>query len=111
MLAAQRVLFTLTAAFWLVTGGAALGGWVTFGMERGADVLGLLLIANGLALLGFGWLTVRGRNWVDFLGMAFVASNAVTSLLDEVGVYDIAAFLVNLVLLGLLIVNHRRATA
>ena len=109
MLTFQRVLFSIVGAFWSAVGVLALTGVVTFGLERGADIVGILLLGNGLAFLAAGWLSVRGRRWVDILALLLVAQNAVFSLLDEVGVYDVVSFVVNVGLLALLATNVWRA--
>lgn len=108
MLVAQRVLFSVVAAFWIAVGVLAFAGAVTFGMDQGAPMVGAMLLVNGAALAVAGWCTARGRRWIDWLAIALVAANAVTSLLDEAGVLDIVSAVVNAGLLVLLVANVRR---
>jgi hypothetical protein len=107
MLTAQRVLFSLVAAFWLIAGALATLGVLDFGLRSGARVLGLLMLGNAAALALGGWLSVRGYRLVDYASLAVVAVNALLSVTDEIGALDIASLLVNAGLFALLVINLR----
>jgi len=109
MIRLQRILFSVAAGFWLVTGALAISGIVDlgFGSDDAALIVGILMLGNGVALALAGWLSLRGHRLVDFAALAVVALNAVLSVTDEIGVLDVVSLLVNGALLVLLIVNLR----
>ncbi len=110
MLIAQRALFGVVAAFWLVAGVLALFGVLHLGATgAGARVLGLLMLANGAAFALAGWLALRGYRLIDLASLALVAANAVLSVTDEVGLLDVLSLLVNVELLVMLVINLLRA--
>jgi hypothetical protein len=110
MLLLQRILFSIVAGFWLVTGTLAVLGIADlgFGSAEAAQVVGILMLGNGAALALAGWLTLRGHRPVDYAALALVALNAILSATDEIGALDVASLLVNGALLVLLIINLRR---
>jgi hypothetical protein len=107
MIPLQRVLFGVTAGFWLVAGALAAFGVLDFGLGGAARFLGLLMLANGVALALAGWFSLRGHRLVDFAALAVVAVNAVLSVTDEIGLLDLLSLLVSGALLVLLVVNMR----
>jgi len=107
MVSLLRGLFGALGAFWLVAGGFAVFGALDFGLPQGAQVLGILMLGNGAALVSAGWLTLRGHRMIDFLAVLLVLANGVLSLTDEVGVLDLASLVVSGTLLGLLVAGLR----
>ncbi len=109
MLIAQRALFGVAAAFWLLTGTLALFGVLHLGATgAGARVLGVLMLGNGAAFALAGWLALRGYRLVDLASLVLVAANAVLSVTDEIGLVDVLSLGVNVGLLALPVVNLRR---
>jgi len=104
-------LFGLLGAFWLVSGLLAVSGVADFGLEAGAEFLGVLMLGNGAALSLAGWLALRGRRVVDFLAVVLVLANGVSSLTDEVGPLDLASLAVSAALLVLLVAGLRSRLA
>jgi hypothetical protein len=105
----RRILFSIIASFWLVTGTLAMLGIANlgFGSADAARVVGILMLGNCAALALAGWLSLRGHRLVDFAALAVVALNAILSVTDEIGILDVVSLLVNGALLVLLIVNLR----
>ena len=91
MILLQRVIFGGVAGFWLVTGAVAMFGIVDlgFGSADAAQVVGILMLGNSVALALAGWLSLRGHRLVDYAALALVALNALLSVTDEIGLLDI----------------------
>jgi hypothetical protein len=106
-----RLLLGLLGGFWVVAGTLAVGGVLDFGLSSGARVLGLLMFANGAALLFAAWSCLRGSRAVDYATALLLAANAVLSVTDEIGLLDAASLVVSVALLVLLLVGRvRRGT-
>lgn len=108
---AMRVLLASYGAFWLVGGALAIAGRVDFGLSEGAPVLGALMICNGVAALFGSTLAARGHRAVDYLTLAYLAVNAVLSVTDDIGAYDVASLAVCAAAFGLLIAHQRAKPA
>lgn len=73
-------------------------------VDIGAKRLIAALIASNAVLPGLcAWQALRGRKFVDWGALVVLAVNALLSLTDEVGVYDLAMFAFSLIILGCLI--------
>ena len=107
LLRLQGSLFGVVAGFWLVAGVLAVVGVVDFGLDKGAPLLGLLMLGNAAALGLAGFLSLRGHRLVDFGALAVVAVNALLSVTDEIGLLDLVSLAASVGLLVLLIYNMR----
>ncbi|MFC1660769.1 hypothetical protein ACFL3S_04770 [Gemmatimonadota bacterium] len=97
-----RLLFGVSATFWLVAGALVALGVVDLGLNEGAWILGVLMLVNGVALALAGVFSLRGHRKVDYPALVLVAANAVLSVTDEIGLLDLISLLVSGTLLLLL---------
>lgn len=98
----QRGLLLLYGAFWLGLGVLVAAGVLDLGLTRGARLLGLLLLANGLALGVAARLTPSGSPAIDLTAAGLVGLNAVLSLSDDIGPADLVSLAVCVGVLGLM---------
>lgn len=103
-----QVLFGLIAAIWLIFGIVSL--------VRLADssnptitlwVVAILMFGNVGALLVAGlWLGRRSR-WAFLFALAILGINILLTFTDQVGFFDILTAIIDLVLFGLLLFDHK----
>lgn len=98
----QSLRLALLGAFWLGLGALVVIGRIDLGLERGAELVGLLMLANGVALLVAARFTPSGRPAIDLAVAGLVGLNAVLSLGDEVGSADLLSLAVCVRVLGLM---------
>ena len=94
-------------AFWLVTGALAVLGVRDFGSSQDARFMGLLMLGNGTALCLAGWLVFRGRRLADRGALLLALLNALLSITDDLGLLDLAALIMSLLLVGLVLMGRR----
>lgn len=101
---ALRLLLVLLGGFWLASGLLAVFGVLDFGLESGARLLGILMLANGSAFGLGARFCLRKSRAVDYVLAALLAANAILSITDDVGLLDGASFVMSSVLLGMLLI-------
>lgn len=107
-----QLLFLLNATFWFVLGAINLASIAGIsGQVVGLMVLGVLMLANGAALLAAGLGLGRPRRWRYFFAVALVLANLVLTVTDEFGLLDFVVLALNAILLVLLLVVRKHFTA
>lgn len=101
-------LFGLNAAIWLVLGVTSLyrmGGSGDISQTT-ALIIAVLMFGNaaGMLLVGFG--IARRIKLFFYLALALLGVNVLLTFTDEFGVLDLITLVIDLVLVGLLIINR-----
>ena len=87
-------MLALLGSFWVVVGVLDLSELSDSGLASGAQVLGVLMLANGGALWLAARSCLRGHRLVDYVAVLLLAANAGLSVTDEIGLLDGASLLV-----------------
>jgi hypothetical protein len=98
-------LFFLNAAIWVLLG-------ILF-LSRTANqmvwMISILMFVNAALMLAFGLVVGKGGRLVYWATLAFLGGNILLTVTDQVGFADLITLLIDLTLLVLLILDHRRA--
>lgn len=81
-------MLALPGGFWAIVGVLAVSGAMEFGLASGGQVLGVLMLANGVALWLAARFCLRGHRLVDYAAVLLLAANAGLSVADEIGLLD-----------------------
>lgn len=102
---ATRVMLAVNSAIWAAFTLLLGTGFVSVGdVDIGATRLIAALMAGNAVVPGScAWQVIRGQKLVDRAALVVLAVNALLSLTDEVGVYDLAMFAFSLIILACLI--------
>lgn len=99
-----KIMLILNGLFWLVFAVITAANLIPIGVNTILRwVMAVLAFDGALVLIGLAFLLPKHNRWIYFIGFTLSAMMAIVSLLDELGVMDIASFLFNLVILILLI--------
>lgn len=102
VLRATQILFFINGTVWLLFGVLSTLRFLEQDVAL-RWIYALLMTANGLGMLLFGLLIIRGSAKIVVVAMLYIGLNAVLSITDQFGVVDALILLLNLCLLGLLI--------
>jgi len=110
LVTAVRALFAVNALVWVVMAVVVWTGIIGIGLRDPASVgaLALLMLGNAILLGFFAWRVLRGQRVIDYAALLWVAINLVLTITDEIGVYDLAALILNLSLLIMLVLCLKR---
>ncbi len=67
-----------------------------------------LLFADAICYFGAAWGVLKNIKWLFPLTIALLIVNALGIIFDDIGLVDILAFLVNVIILVLVIYNHNK---
>lgn len=109
MLKYSQAMLFLNALVWLVF---SVLGIVRFaaGANNWRLVLSGLMLANAVVMFWLGLKIVSARAWIFTFAILYIALNAVLSITDQFGWFDLGILLLNLIILGSLFVARRRLT-
>lgn len=97
-------LLYLNAGLWMILGIVSAGRLAGRpGQDVAAVIVAGLMAGNAGALAVCGYALGRGWRWGWWLAVAVLGANAVLAIADQLGLLDIAFFLFNLGILGLLL--------
>ena len=104
-------LFWLNAAIWLIFG---IWSMVRIGNSDGVEtavtlwVIVILMLGNVAAFLWSSWAIQKQAAWYRFAVMAVLLVNIFLTFTDQFGIFDLLTLLLDLILLGLVFILHRR---
>ena len=106
---AAQALLGVNAIIWLLFGVTSITRMTRQYPEQGTYylIVGVLMFANVAAMLVSAWLAGRPRKWGFFLVLAVLLANILLTFTDQVGFFDIATLLLDLVILFLLFSQRR----
>lgn len=102
-----RWLLVLKAVVWVVL---AAGFVLTQRTRMEPDtrvIVGALLGVDAALYLFFGWAIGRLNHWIFVLALLFLAGNAVLTVTDEFGLFDLIVLLMDGVIAALLLTRWR----
>lgn len=99
-------LFFLMAGIWGIFGIASLLRGTNAGAMLAAFILAGLMLLNAALYLWVGWGIRQRKKRFYFLGIVVLALNMVLTFTDQMGFYDWATLLIDLVALVLLILTR-----
>jgi hypothetical protein len=105
-----QTLFLFNAAIWLVITIASL---VRLDSSSAITpwIIAILMLGNVAALLLCGWGIGTGQKRFLVLALVVLAINILLTITDQVGIFDIATLVIDLILVGLVIGVWRRGQA
>ncbi|MAT96682.1 MAG: hypothetical protein CL608_06020 [Anaerolineaceae bacterium] len=103
-------LFWLNAAVWLIFSlwSMAWVGQGTISSTVTIWIVAILMIGNAVAFLWCSWAIQKQADWYRYIVIAILGVNILLTFTDQFGIFDFLTLLLDLVLLGLMLVLHRR---
>lgn len=105
-----RILFFVNAVVWLTFGILSLAIRAYNDGDLARWVITILMLINGLVMIWFGIMIVRGGSLVFTFAIIYLSLNVVLSITDQFGWVDALILLLNLCLLGSLFFARYRMT-
>jgi uncharacterized membrane protein (DUF2068 family) len=100
-----RILFCLEGVIWTAVAVLVLTRSISVGVQQTTMIwiLAGLMLGNAAFMFLFAWQVLRDRRFLDFFALLVVGINLVMSVTDQVGLFDMLALALNLILLGVLL--------
>ena len=103
-------LFWLNAAVWLIFG---IWSMVRIGNSEGGTavtlwIIAILMLGNVAAMLWSSWAIQKQAAWYRFAVIVILVANILLTITDQFGIFDLLTLLLDLILLGTVLVLHRR---
>lgn len=102
-----QILFGLNAAIWLAFGMFSLNRLSATAVSTTLWIVALLMLGNAGAMLLCAWLLRRPGRVALGVTTAVLAANILLTFTDQVGFFDIATFLLDVVIAGVVFAAFR----